>query len=238
MPFASNRGLRIHYTVEGSGPPVVLVHGLLMDGGSWTQGGIAGALSDSFRVACIDLLGHGLSDKPPDPVNYGQKEQAGDVVAVIDDLGCRRAHLVGYSSGGWLSVGVAKHHKERLSSLVVGGWDVVNGLPRGLRFEAFMDFAGRTAPALAAWVSPEWEPGVRSSFDALSQLDGARGALLTDGLPVMLWAGRDDPYHAPMQAFAAADGLPFLSTAGDHLGAVLRPGAETAEGIRAFLERA
>lgn len=236
MPFASNRGQRIHYTVGGSGPLVVLVHGLLMDGRSWTQSGIAGALSERFRVACIDLLGHGLSDKPSDAPCYGRKQQADDVVAVIDHLGCDRAHLVGYSSGGWLSVGVARYYPERLSSLVVGGWDVVNGLPQGLDFEVFMGFARRTAPALAEWVTPEFEPGVRASFEALGQLDGARDAVVNAGCPTMMWAGRDDPYHEPMRAFAAADGLPFLSGNGDHLGAVLRPGADTIASILGFLE--
>jgi pimeloyl-ACP methyl ester carboxylesterase len=235
MPFASDRGQHIHYTVEGSGPLVVLVHGLLMDGRSWRQGGLVDALSERFRVACMDLLGHGLSDKPHDPALYDQGQQAGDVVAVIDDLGRDRAHLVGYSSGGWLSVGVAKHHPERLSSLVVGGWDIENGLPRGLSFEIFMDFARRTAPALTEWVTLECEPGVRASFDALGQVEGARDAVVDAGLPVLLWAGRDDPYHEPMQVFAAADGLRFFSVAGDHLGAVLRPEVKTVEGIRTFL---
>ena len=56
MPFASNRGQRIHYTVDGSGPLVVLQHGLLMDAASWRESGFVGALADRFCVACIDLL--------------------------------------------------------------------------------------------------------------------------------------------------------------------------------------
>jgi pimeloyl-ACP methyl ester carboxylesterase len=242
MPFASNRGQRIHYTVEGSGPLVVLLHGLLMDAATWTQSGIVGALTDGFRVACVDSLGHGLSDKPSGPELYDQEHQSGDVVAVINDLGYDRAHLVGYSMGGWLSVGVARHHPERLSSLVVGGWDLVNGLPRGskgpLSFKSFMRFAARTAPTLVEWVTPEFEPGVRACFEALSQLEGAGEAVLGAGFPVMIWDGRDDPYHGPMQAFAAANGLPFLSTAGDHVVAVLLPGTEAVKGLRAFLDGA
>lgn len=241
MPFASNRGQRIHYTVDGSGPLVVLQHGLLMDAESWKQSGIVNALTDGYRVACVDSLGHGLSDKPSDPAFYGQEQRSGDIVAVIDDLGCDRAHLVGYSMGAWLSVGAAKHHPKRLSSLVVGGWDAVNGLPPGpkgpLSFDNFMKFATRTAPALVEWVTPEFEPGVRACFDALSQLDGARDAVLTTDFPVMMWQGRNDPLHDPMQTFAASNGLPFVSTAGDHLAAVLRPDAETIGAIRAFLDR-
>jgi len=164
--------------VEGTEPLVVLQHGILMSAETWKRAGIVDALTDKFCVACVDSLGHGLSDKPSDPDLYAQDQRSGDIVEVIDDLGQARGHLVGHSMGAWLSVGVAKHHPERLSSLVLGGWDVVNGLPPGskgpIRFDSFMAFARRTAPALAEWVTPEYEPGVRACFAALGQLDGAR----------------------------------------------------------------
>jgi pimeloyl-ACP methyl ester carboxylesterase len=60
MPFAFNRGQRIHYTVEGSGPLVVLQHGLLLNAESWKQAGIVDLLTDSYRVVCVDSLGHGF----------------------------------------------------------------------------------------------------------------------------------------------------------------------------------
>ena len=87
MPFAINRGQHIHYTVEGSGPLVVLQHGLLMGASSWRDSGFVGTLADRFCVACIDSLGHGFSDKPSDPELYGEQQRAGDIVAVIDALG-------------------------------------------------------------------------------------------------------------------------------------------------------
>jgi hypothetical protein len=54
----------------------------------------------------------------------------------------------------------------------------------------------------------------------------------------MLWDGQNDPYHDPMQVFAAANGFPFVSTPGDHVGALIRPDVETVKSIRAFLDRA
>lgn len=241
MPFATNRGQRIHYTIDGSGPLVVLQHGILMNAESWKQAGIVDALTDAFRVACVDSLGHGQSDKPSDPALYGQEQRSGDIVAVINDLGDQRAHLVGHSMGGWLAVGVARHHPKRLSSLVVGGWDPVNGLPPGpkgpVSFEAFMKYAARVAPALVEWVTPALTPGMRGCFEALGQLQGAREAVLTADFPVMIWEGRDDPNHDARKTFATANGLRFLSTAGDHLGMLLIHGAESAKGIRGFLER-
>ena len=166
MPFVKHRGQRIYYTVDGEGPLIVLQHGLLMSGESWKRGGIVDALTDRYRVACVDSLGHGKSDKPSEAALYHQTQRVGDIVAVLDDLDCERAHLVGHSMGAWLAVGVAGHCPERLSSLVLGGWDVVNGLPptsKGqLTFDAFMKFAGRAAPELVAWVTPAYEPGVRA----------------------------------------------------------------------------
>ncbi|HWD26078.1 MAG TPA: alpha/beta hydrolase [Rhizomicrobium sp.] len=239
MPFAMHRGQRIHYTVEGSGPLVVLQHGLLLDAASWKTSGIADALATDFRVACIDSLGHGFSDKPVEPQFYEQEQRAGDIVAVIDDLGYARAHLVGHSMGGWLSVGVAKYYPERLLSLAVGGWDLLDGLapgPKGpLSFDFFMRFTNRVAPAPTRWVTPEALPGLRACFDALDQLSGAREAVLNAAFPVLLWDGRDDPSHAAMKTFAADAGFSFLSTDGDHLGVLFRYGFESAEGILAFL---
>jgi len=245
MPYVANRGQYIHYTVEGSGPLIVLLHGLFSNADSWKRTGVVDALSDRFRVACVDSLGHGLSDKPPESRLYAQDQRAADVVAVIDDLGCDQAHLVGYSMGGWTAVGVAKYCPGRLASLTVGGWDLVKGvesaLPSGstgtMAFEQLITLVRSIEPAMVEWVTPEVEPGLRACLEALAgQLAGAEEAVLGVAVPVMLWNGRDDPFHDPMQAFAAVHGLRFLSTAGDHGGAVLARAAEGANGLRAFLE--
>jgi hypothetical protein len=54
----------------------------------------------------------------------------------------------------------------------------------------------------------------------------------------MMWAGRNDLCHDRMQTFAVANGLAFLSSAGDHVAAVLSPDAETVKGVRTFLDMA
>lgn len=241
MPFAVNRGQRIHYSVEGSGPLLVLQHGLLLDAESWKQAGIVDLLADNYRVACVDSLGHGLSDKPHDPALYHQAQRAADIVAVMDDLGEPRAHLVGHSMGGWIAVGMAKYYPERLASLIVGGWHPSRGLPPGpkgpIAFDAFLSFAKRTAPKLVEWITPDVEPGVRRCFEALSELEGAREALLNTDFPVMLWDGREDPDHVTKKAFADDNGIRFVSTPGDHLGMLFRHAAESASCIREFLNR-
>ncbi len=223
--FATSRGIRIHYSVEGAGPLVVLLHGLLSDGSSWKHWGFVDALADGYQVACIDSLGHGLSDKPADARLYGLDVRSSDVIAVLDHLGAERAHVLGYSMGGWLAVGVAKHHPNRLSSLIIGGWDILQGR------QAF----GPPSPAAEKWWA-EAEPAARACWDALSDLEGARDALVNLSVPVLFWSGRDDPSHDPMRMLAATERMEFLSTAGSHNGAIWKHGGESARGIRAFLD--
>lgn len=244
MPFTTHRGQRIHYTVEGNGPLVVFQHGLFSNCSSWKQNGFVGALADRYRVACVDSLGHGDSDKPKDAALYTQAQRAADLVAVIDALGAERAHVVGYSMGGWLSTGVARFHRERLASLIIGGWDCVHGTasftPPGTKepiaFDTLIGGARAAAPALVAWMTTDVEPGLRACWDALQDMHGSSAAVLGAGAPVMLWSGRDDPYHSHMSAFAQANGLPMLSVPGDHLTAMTQHGAEAARGLRSFLD--
>jgi pimeloyl-ACP methyl ester carboxylesterase len=169
MPFVINRGQKIHYTANGQGSLIVFQHGLFSDAARWKTDGFVDLFTDKYRVACVDSLGHGLSDKPSDPQLYSQEQRSGDIVAVIDNLGYERAHVIGYSMGGWLSVGVAKYHPRRLSSLVIGGWDIVNGaataIPPGIdmppSFDWLFNAIGAMAPELVEWVTPDAIPGLR-----------------------------------------------------------------------------
>jgi pimeloyl-ACP methyl ester carboxylesterase len=245
LPYARNRGQRIHYTLEGSGPLLVLQHGLLSSADDWRQSGFAGAFAETFTVACVDSLGHGHSDKPSDASLYGQAQRAADVVAVIDDIGVDKAHLLGYSMGGWISVGVARFHPERLASLVIGGWDFVEGLqtaargmglPR-LEFDMLLAAVSQLAPDMAARITPDRLPGLRACFEALADLEDAEQAVANLDVPVTLWNGVDDAYHEPMRQYATAHGLGFLSSPGDHLGAMTLHGVESARALTDMILR-
>jgi pimeloyl-ACP methyl ester carboxylesterase len=121
MPNAGNHGVRIHYRVEGDGPPLVLQHGYTQSVVDWDDAGYVAALRDEFRLILIDSRGHGASDKPHDPAAYTLDKRAGDVVAVLDDLGISKAHFWGYSMGSWIGFGMAKHAPARVDRLVLGG---------------------------------------------------------------------------------------------------------------------
>jgi hypothetical protein len=84
--FFDSNGVRIHCTDQGSGEPVVLVHGV--DGGmhSWTSAGVLQNLAKNYRVIALDCRGHGLSGKPHDPKQYGA-EMAVDIARLLDHVG-------------------------------------------------------------------------------------------------------------------------------------------------------
>ena len=121
MPYAINQGTRIHYQIEGDGPPLVLLHGLFWRVAGWYRYGYVDALKDNHRLILIDARGHGASDKPHDGAAYTLPQHVGDITAVLDALDIPRAHLWGYSLGGWFGFGMAKYAPERHGALIIGG---------------------------------------------------------------------------------------------------------------------
>lgn len=118
--FDSN-GVKIHYVVMGDGEPVVLVHGFTMDYKSeWGGCGLLGPLSERYKVIAIDNRGHGKSGKPHDPKMYGT-EMVKDIVRLLDYLEIDKAHIAGYSMGGFITVKLLTMYPERIQSAVIGG---------------------------------------------------------------------------------------------------------------------
>ena len=121
MPYANNAGVRIHYEVEGAGPPLVLQAGLSGHIDNWRSLGYVSALRHDYRLILIDARGHGQSDKPHDEASYAFDRVVADVIAVLDALGVERAHYWGYSMGGRTGFGMAKFAPTRVNGLIIGG---------------------------------------------------------------------------------------------------------------------
>jgi pimeloyl-ACP methyl ester carboxylesterase len=108
----------------GVGAPVVILGGFLDPIELVRRTPIAKALAastDGFRLVFVDHRGHGQSDKPHDADAYAMPLRVADVVAVLDELQIRRAHLLGISWGGRLCFGVGRHAPERVRSLIAIG---------------------------------------------------------------------------------------------------------------------
>ena len=121
MPYAASEGVRIHFHVEGTGPPLVLLHGFGVSGDAWRTGGHVDALSDEFQVITIDARGHGRSDKPHELCSYSLRKRVQDATAVLDEVGVATAHFFGYSLGGVTGFGLSKYAPQRFRSVIVLG---------------------------------------------------------------------------------------------------------------------
>lgn len=114
--FVHANGARLHYLdFGGSGAPVVLLAGL--GNSAWIWSDFAPRLArEGFRVVAITRRAHGESSAPPS--GYALDTLAADVVAVMDSLGLRRAHLVGHSFAGGEMTRIAARHPGRVRRLV------------------------------------------------------------------------------------------------------------------------
>jgi pimeloyl-ACP methyl ester carboxylesterase len=119
--FFEAKGVKIHYLLEGTGEPVVLIHGLDSSARlNWELPGVMDALAVDHQVIALDLPGYGDSDKPGDPAAYGQ-QWVDDVILLLDHLKIRKAHIVGYSMGGMVALKLIAEHPERVLSGTLGG---------------------------------------------------------------------------------------------------------------------
>ena len=98
--FVEVEGVRLRAVVDGpNGAPAVLVlHGFT--GGAQSMEVVAAALASDYRVARLELVGHGESEAPGDVAPYAMEACARQVALASKALGFERPHLVGYSMGG------------------------------------------------------------------------------------------------------------------------------------------
>lgn len=113
---APTRAGALHYLRTGTGPEVVLIHGLASDLAFWYLG-IVPLLARGFTVTAFDLRGHGYSAMPPE--GYTSRDLAADTLELMDHLGIARAHLVGHSFGGSVALHAALLAPERVITLVL-----------------------------------------------------------------------------------------------------------------------
>ena len=114
---ADSNGVGIEYEVTGEGTPVILLHGFPDSGRLWRHQ--VPALSESgFRVIVPDLRGYGRSDKPGEVEAYQMHHLVSDVLAVLDDAGVPKAHVVGHDWGAALAWALAIGAPDQVDHLV------------------------------------------------------------------------------------------------------------------------
>jgi pimeloyl-ACP methyl ester carboxylesterase len=248
MPSFDSDGVRIAYSDEGEGEPILLLHGFASNvAANWRDSHWLRTLTEaSRRVIAFDNRGHGQSEKLYDPSLYGAPVMAEDARRLLDHLGIARADAMGYSMGARIAAFLVLAHPERVRSVVLAGAginlvrgmvgsgpiaraleaprseDVVNDTARS--FRAFAERTGSDLKALAACMRG---PREKITADDLARM-AVPTLIVTGGEDVIAGSGRELASLVP--------GAQFLDIAGrDHMRAV--GDARFKQGVLDFLTR-
>lgn len=258
--FFDSDGVRIRYLDQGQGEPVVLIHGFTGNADiGWTLNRVLPTLSLEYRVIALDCRGHGRSDKPHDPQAYGAK-MAEDIVRLLDHLKIEKAHLVGYSMGGLITLKIALTYPQRVISAIPAGYGwPADGKPAGKDFlealAASLEAGQGVGPLLEALQPADQPPMtaeqvaavntmVLSSNDAKALAAVIRGfkgldvdekLVRANQVPVLSIIGGNDPLKVDVDRLAAAmPGLKVVTIPNaDHGQAMFHPDFLSA--VREFL---
>jgi 3-oxoadipate enol-lactonase len=117
MPFVQVNDVKLHYEMEGSGPPLLMVAGTGLPGATWRTGPSAQYAAEGYTVITYDHRGIGSSDKPD--IDYSTRMLAADAVGLLQALDIPQAHMLGHSGGGRALQWVALDHPQQVRSLVI-----------------------------------------------------------------------------------------------------------------------
>jgi 3-oxoadipate enol-lactonase len=201
--------------VEGSGPPVVLLHSGVADSRTWDE--VAQALAPSYTVVRPDRRGFGLTPAPTEGFRH-----LDDLLTALDELDLRQVAVVGNSAGGKLALDLAGAHPERVTRLAllataVGGWDWSEGMRVYAAAEDEALSRGDVDAALQLnldqWIrgpAREWSPQLRRTADRLA--DSMRDVLAHQ---VATEERELDDEHPPVEKRLGELVVPTLVAVGD-----------------------
>jgi pimeloyl-ACP methyl ester carboxylesterase len=111
VPFEYGRPVRLNHHRGGSGPPLLLIHGIGSRWQVWEP--VLGRVAAEREVVAVDLPGFAGSPPPPPGTQPGIESLTRFLVEFLDEIGLERPHVGGNSLGGWLALELAKHGRAR-----------------------------------------------------------------------------------------------------------------------------
>lgn len=210
MPFTNNRidGTKIHYEVDGSGPPLLLVHGFSGWAQNWVDFGYVDALKDDYRVVRYDVRAHGDSGHPHGLESYTPELHVNDALAVLHELRISRTHYFGYSFGSWIGYSILKYAPSHLLSFIGGGSDpyhrksplvanIIESRKDGLEaaLAASEERNGRMSDAARANYLKQDPEAQIAAITVRSDTPGLSDNLASVTQPVLTFAGTEDGNH-------------------------------------------
>lgn len=118
--------IKLHYTEQGTGQPLILLHGNGEDSGYFVHQ--ISHFSKEYRVIAIDTRGHGKSPRGDKPFTIQQFAE--DLYDFLNEKGIDKALLLGFSDGGNIALEFALKHPERIEKLILNG---ANLYPSGVK---------------------------------------------------------------------------------------------------------
>lgn len=176
MPTIQTNDIETYYERRGEGPPVVFIHGAILDHRMWAAQ--QDALAEEYTTVAYDVRGHGRTGGSDAPT-YTPDLLADDLDALLDALGLDRPVLCGLSMGGCVAQAYAARHPEKIAGLVLA--DTFTQGPLGmtgrllfanLRFFAALDRVVRykALNRFQTWVGERVKPGVAGDGVTVQQL--------------------------------------------------------------------
>jgi len=158
-------GTRIAYDVVGSGPALMLLHGMGKTRRDWRKAGYVGRLQDAFTVVTVDMRGSGESDRPLDKADYAIEKICEDLYAVADACDAPRFAVWGFSFGGNVARYMAAW-SERVTALALVG--VPFGPAVDAAFDRYIDeFAKKYAHLARTKTEHKRKPTIKGQIPAM-----------------------------------------------------------------------
>ncbi|MDH2433406.1 alpha/beta fold hydrolase [Pokkaliibacter sp. MBI-7] len=215
------------YLCQGSGRPVVLIHGVGLNKEMW--GGQFVGLAPRYQVIAYDMLGHGASQPPASDATLAS--YAAQLAELLDHLQLAQATVIGFSMGGLVARAFALHYPERLQGLVILNSVFRRTAEQRQGVLARTDQAAAMGPdanaeaALARWFSQEYQAASAAQISAIRQIlagndpqgylttyrlfatEDMYGAEALDSIkvPTLIATGELDPGSTPEMARQLAD---------------------------------
>jgi len=183
-----SNGVALDVTVEGSGPPVLFVHGWPDTKRLWSKQ-VPALVAAGYQVITYDQRGFGASDKPAGVDAYSIAFLALDATAILDHLGLERAHVVGHDWGAavaWATAALAPQRLDHLVALSVGHPGGFANMSMSQREKSWYMLLFQFAPQAEQWLTMDDGTNFREfchhpDFDAVFAEHVGNGSL-TPGL--------------------------------------------------------
>ena len=199
-------GFKIHYRMGGSGPYLLMLHGMTLTSEHWLP--FAGDLMNSYTVVVADLPGHGGSS--PLPGIFSFEKSAELMLGLLDELGVQQAYGIGHSAGGMTLLHMAARQPKRLKAMVLV--DAPHYLGPEAREIVREDTWDRLDPAVQEWYRKLHPGGQQQAEKIYRQYNGladnsesvAPEVLKTLPINVLIvWGDRDPafPLEIPMEMY-------------------------------------